>query len=88
MSEQDSNELCRQYATALARLRRHRRTMRETKCDNDDGPPCWMERDGLDMCDKCLLRQVAYHFKGVATKEVGKLRRAIERWAKKNTEKQ
>lgn len=83
-----AQELLRDYATALARLRRHRRMMRATRCESREDGVCWMamlngQIGAEEMCDSCLLRQVAYHFRGEATKEVGGLRRSIERWAKK-----
>lgn len=78
-------ELCREYAAALDRLRRHKRGMRETRCvERDD--PCWAESDPLDMCDQCLRRQVEYYFRGVAVKDVARLRRAIERWAQQKSQ--
>lgn len=85
-AERDSlraeRELFSGYVTAMLRLRRHKRTMRETKCEDRDGPPCWLsvmegELDAGEMCDRCLMRQVAYHFRGEALKEVGQLRRKI-----------
>ena len=91
MSEQHISQLCIDYAAALERLRRHRRTMRENRCpmQSEDGP-CWINlQDGSlgmdEICDECLMRQVAYHFRHVAVMDVGKLRRKIERWAKKAT---
>lgn len=81
---QDTTTLFAEYVAALLRLRRHRRMMRETKCDiareNEGGMPCWVESDALDMCDKCLMRQVAYHFRKEALKEVARLRRKLIRW--------
>jgi hypothetical protein len=75
-----------EYATALERLRRHKRTIRENKCPERD-KPCWIDliegSIGMDeMCDPCLMREVERYFRKEALKDVGRLRRKIERDAR------
>jgi hypothetical protein len=76
------------YALATERVRRHKRTMRENRCSERDAP-CWMDFKGgdpplgaADMCDECLMRQIAYQFRVEAMAELKKARRLIEKHAK------
>lgn len=84
-----AEELLLEYASAMERLRRHKRTIfQNRKCGVPDDQPCWvvyLEGGYLmeEMCPACVKRTVAYQFRKLALKDVGRLRRAITQWAKK-----
>lgn len=82
----DLRKAVEDYVAALQRVRRHKRTMRENKCDERDNP-CWVNFADqtlslLDMCDQCMIRQTAYEFRKIAVKDVGATRRKLERAAR------